>query len=95
MLIGLVFNEIINIILKQTIQQTRPTFDQNGPVKAKFVGISRSTENEINSNIKHDGYGMPSSHAQFVAFWAAYLYLIKAPHWPFAVVFAMMVSLSR
>ncbi|KAI9340049.1 phosphatidic acid phosphatase type 2/haloperoxidase [Zopfochytrium polystomum] len=44
--LGQLLNEVLNLIVKNTIRQPRPT---------SFLG---------------KGYGMPSSHAQFMAFWA-------------------------
>lgn len=46
-LLGQLLNEALNVVLKHTIQQKRPS----------FLG---------------SGYGMPSSHAQFMAFFAVY-----------------------
>ncbi|GJJ74704.1 dolichyldiphosphatase [Entomortierella parvispora] len=52
MLAGQLLNELLNLVLKRLVRQSRPT---------GFLG---------------DGYGMPSSHAQFMAYFATYVVIL-------------------
>jgi len=65
-LIGFIFNNILNVLLKLAIKEPRPTRD----VKALEIAIYNSVD-----RIGFDKFGMPSGHAQNCAFNLAYIYM--------------------
>lgn len=78
MLAGQLLNEVLNYILKEHLQQDRP-----------YGNVYLYGEYEIKAHlhpswIGHlgDGYGMPSSHSQFIWYFAVYgsLYLFNYIH---------------
>jgi len=78
MFAGQLLCELANFILKRAIREARPPGISLGP---PFFFCGWLTFRAI--EILGEGYGMPSSHAQFMAFFAVYvtLYLIhRFPH---------------
>ena len=65
-LIGLMFNIILNFVLKGLIQQARPTED-----KRLF-----NLEILKGDRISYDRYGMPSGHAQSAFYSTIFVYLV-------------------
>ncbi|KAI3632684.1 hypothetical protein MIR68_009270 [Amoeboaphelidium protococcarum] len=85
LLIGLILNEVVNYVLKHYIQAPRPDFPFSGVSHGRAedqvqenifaVGVNVASHGSppsspsMDSIKRHDGFGMPSSHAQFMAFW--------------------------
>jgi dolichyldiphosphatase len=66
-LFGLLWNEMVNAILKRWIKESRPS----GPAFSSdwtFLNICVGTPHRTD-------YGMPSSHAQFMGFFCVYALL--------------------
>jgi membrane-associated phospholipid phosphatase len=67
---GFILNNILNIILKLTIKEPRPTKDQ----KAIEIGVTNG------ARISFDKFGMPSGHAQNCGYCLAFITLtLKTP----------------
>ncbi len=62
-LVGFIFNNFLNILLKLLIKQPRPTNDQ----KAIEIGVVN------NARIGFDKFGMPSGHAQNCGFCLSFI----------------------
>ncbi|KAI3635712.1 hypothetical protein MIR68_006350 [Amoeboaphelidium protococcarum] len=91
LLIGLILNEIVNYVLKHFIQAPRPDFPFSGASHGReenqmqenifAVGVNVASHSSPPSSLsmgsmkRHDGFGMPSSHAQFMAFWLVFALL--------------------
>jgi membrane-associated phospholipid phosphatase len=65
-IIGFGLNIIVNFILKDIIQQPRPSQD------IKLINIAKNNGKRIGS----DKYGMPSGHAQLCFYSVTYIYLV-------------------
>lgn len=65
-IIGYGFNILLNIILKITIQDIRPSEDP------KLINIAKNN----GKNISYDVYGMPSGHAQLSFYSTVFIYLV-------------------
>lgn len=63
---GFIINNIVNILLKLTIQEPRPSEDQ----KAIEIGVVNG------ARIGFDKFGMPSGHAQNCAYCLAFITLV-------------------
>lgn len=74
LLIGLFCNEVINYGLKHSIRQPRPDFIGDTLTESLIVGVYTPGRGGVGGStmLKHDGYGMPSSHSQFVGFLFAF-----------------------
>jgi membrane-associated phospholipid phosphatase len=68
--IGFIFNNILNIILKLLIKEPRPTNDQ----KAIEIGIVNG------ARIGFDKFGMPSGHAQNCGYCLAFIIMTLNNH---------------
>lgn len=89
MFLGQMGCEALNFLLKRIIKGERPP--RKTPIREKLykrISFSRSSRSRItdiaSTGIKSKGYGMPSSHAQFLAFFSVYLTLFllirHSPH---------------
>lgn len=65
--IGVLVNELLNIVLKSVIRQPRPMFDT--------IMFNHSYGN-LYGNLPYNMYGMPSGHAQIVWFSVVYMYYV-------------------
>jgi membrane-associated phospholipid phosphatase len=76
--VGIIFNFILNIILKIIIQEPRPMFDGK-----KFLLLKMHKKEYLFQNgIPFEIYGMPSGHAQTVLFSTIFIYLsLKQNNW--------------
>lgn len=113
MLGGQLFCEGINWILKRIIKETRPNRRALIPNPTiirccnLYIGLLTGRERERAADRTGKGYGMPSSHAQFVYFFAAYLslwmlfrvrYVPRAQRYFFSAaiqILALMVAQAR
>lgn len=68
MLLGQLACEALNFVLKNIFQQPRPTGNY-------FYLPSQHNSNPVNEDFLGKGYGMPSSHSQFVGFTSIYAIL--------------------
>lgn len=105
LLVGLLGNEVLNQVLKHTIRDLRPAFanvaadGMEVPVEhQRFMGVvpvNRCGTVVAAWRDRHEGYGMPSSHAQFSAFLAVHSFLRRSSSsWWFAVL-AVVICYSR
>ena len=69
-IIGFIFNNILNIILKLIIKEPRPTTDQ----KAIEIGVVNG------ARIGFDKFGMPSGHAQNCGYCLAFIIMTLNNH---------------
>jgi membrane-associated phospholipid phosphatase len=69
-IIGFIFNNILNIILKLFIKEPRPTTDQ----KAIEIGVVNG------ARIGFDKFGMPSGHAQNCGYCLAFIIMTLNNH---------------
>lgn len=82
MFIGQMGCELCNAVLKRYIKEERPTRKTKCPEETILLICLHL----LNSEILGKGYGMPSSHAQFVAFFSVYLSLfLLLRHQPHAI----------
>ena len=70
-IIGFVFNSLINIFLKAVIQQPRPGIDMDAHIFEQRLKTKLKMKNGIPFNL----FGMPSGHAQAVAYSITYIAL--------------------
>lgn len=82
--------EAVNWGLKRLIKESRPARESCLWVGCLWVGLGRA------DLVKHigmhgEGYGMPSSHAQFVAFFSIYIILWVFLRW---VCFSRVLALG-
>jgi undecaprenyl-diphosphatase len=83
---GFIFNNIINIILKLTIKEPRPTDDQ------KIIELAVIN----NVRVGFDKYGMPSGHAQNCGFVFAFLTLSLTNYYISSIVlFISVISMLQ
>jgi membrane-associated phospholipid phosphatase len=68
--VGLIFNAILNVFLKITIQQPRPSIDTD-----KFNILLKNYKEDIFKNGIPDIFGMPSGHTQSIVFSTVYVFL--------------------
>ena len=78
--IGFIFNNILNIVLKLLIKEPRPTTDQ----KAIEIGIVNG------ARIGFDKFGMPSGHAQNCGY--CLVFIIMTLNNPFITTLYLVVS---
>jgi membrane-associated phospholipid phosphatase len=78
--VGFIFNNILNIILKLFIKEPRPTTDQ----KAIEIGVVNG------ARIGFDQFGMPSGHAQNCGY--CLVFIIMTLHNPFITTLYLSVS---
>jgi dolichyldiphosphatase len=68
--------ETLNFALKRWIREERPKREfHSGTVLTSLTPIHRHANEEIPPEMFGKGYGMPSSHSQFVAFFSVYFAL--------------------
>jgi membrane-associated phospholipid phosphatase len=77
---GTILNNILNIILKLSIKEPRPTDDQ----KTIEIGIVNG------SRVNFDKFGMPSGHAQNCGFFLAFVTLVLNN--PFITTLYLLIS---
>jgi membrane-associated phospholipid phosphatase len=87
-LLGFVFNNVLNILLKMAIKEPRPTKD------------IRTLEIAITNNVERIGFhkfGMPSGHAQTAFFITVFLYLsLKHTNLLYlCIVFSLIICYQR
>ena len=85
--VGFIFNNILNVILKLCIKEPRPTTDQ----KAIEIGVVNG------ARIGFDKFGMPSGHAQSAFYCAAFIFL-SLKNWKitaFYVIFALLICYQK
>ncbi|KAJ3017488.1 hypothetical protein HKX48_003516 [Thoreauomyces humboldtii] len=84
MLTGQLVNEGVNFVAKKVVKQARPT-----AVMAEFPTLACAHTEYLGN-----GYGMPSSHSQFVAFFAVYasIYAIRKLHFTSSIWKALIHS---
>lgn len=63
---GQIFGELLNWVIKRVIKQGRP-------IRAAFTTISWFHAEDIFSEDIGNGYGFPSSHSQYMAYFASFL----------------------
>jgi dolichyldiphosphatase len=87
MLVGQLLCELVNLILKRVIKEDRPPGKVSQPSDSLPLQVSAVLLRGwrligVRVEILGEGYGMPSSHAQFMTFFAVYvtLYLIHRFH---------------
>ena len=68
--VGFIFNNILNIVLKLLIKEPRPTTDQ----KAIEIGVVNG------ARISFDKFGMPSGHAQNCGYCLAFIIMTLNNH---------------
>jgi membrane-associated phospholipid phosphatase len=78
--VGFIFNNILNIVLKLLIKEPRPTTDQ----KAIEIGVVNG------ARISFDKFGMPSGHAQNCGYCLAFI--IMTLNNPFITTLYLVVS---
>ncbi|KAF9363504.1 Dolichyldiphosphatase 1 [Mortierella sp. NVP85] len=87
MLAGQFLNECVNYVLKRVIKQERPTTGTkiNNPIHhclISWIVLGAVTDLALSISVGRldlglgEGYGMPSSHSQFMAYFATYMILL-------------------
>jgi len=86
-LVGLVFNTILNMVLKETFKDPRPEED------IKVIEIALHKGKRISSDV----YGMPSAHAQNMGFSTMFIYYAtKSETWTtFYFIVSVITMLQR
>ena len=79
---GFILNNILNIILKVAIKETRPTDEQ----KVIEIGIANG------ARISFDKFGMPSGHAQNCAYCLAFITMVFND--PFITAFYTIITFN-
>jgi len=69
--VGLLSNSVLNILLKGSIQEPRPMFDNK---KVRLI-TAHAKQYFFQNGVPFDIYGMPSGHAQMAFFTTVYIYL--------------------
>ena len=70
-IVGIFSDSILNLILKGTLQQPRPSED----IKQFNLALSHGKRFLFKDGIPHDIFGMPSGHSQSSLFSTVYIYM--------------------
>lgn len=94
--VGTLVNNLINYVFKTLFKQSRPTKDltiENGAIQFEF-GLDIDDKTGLPKRVGSDKYGMPSGHAQNVAFVLMFMYQVLSNYksfWYLFIIFMISV----
>lgn len=91
-IIGIVFDLILNIILKGIIQQPRPSFNS----KEFNLALKNNKRFLYKDGLPYELFGMPSGHASSAIFSTVFIYLaLRKTKWLYVYLFISTIIISQ